>query len=62
MKLFEYFNSEPRWFSFENPDAKRGAAAKENHGAKGHAFEYFLREKPKCSRIFPEWELSAGSG
>ena len=30
MKLFEYFNSEPRWFSFENPDAKRGAAAKEN--------------------------------
>ena len=39
MKLFEYFNSEPRWFSFENPDAKRGAAAKENHGAKGHAFE-----------------------
>ena len=22
----------------------------------------FLREKPKCSRIFPEWELSAGSG
>ena len=52
MKLFEYFNSEPRWFSFENPDAKRGAAAKENHGAKGHAFEYFSQGETKVLADF----------
>ena len=47
MELFEYFNSEPRWFTFENPDVRKGMAAKENHGAKGHAFEYFSRNEIK---------------
>jgi hypothetical protein len=28
-----------RWSSFENPTAKKGASAAENHGAKGHAFD-----------------------
>jgi hypothetical protein len=28
-----------RWSSFENPTAKKGASAHENHGAKGHAFD-----------------------
>jgi hypothetical protein len=29
----------PRWASFENPVAAKGAAGRENHGAKGHAFD-----------------------
>lgn len=32
-------NSEPRWSSFENPEGDKGKAAKENRGAKGHAFD-----------------------
>jgi hypothetical protein len=30
---------EPRWISPENPTGARGAGARENRGAKGHAFE-----------------------
>ena len=29
----------PRWASFENPTATKGAAAQSNQGAKGHAFD-----------------------
>ena len=32
-------NVETRWASFENPKAKKGAAAQENKGAKGHPFD-----------------------
>ncbi len=32
-------NVETRWASFENPKAKKGVAAKENQGAKGHPFD-----------------------
>src|SRR5690554_3286219 len=28
------------WASFENPECKKGGAATENFGAKGHAFDY----------------------
>ena len=28
-----------RWISFENPTGEKGAGAKENEGAKGHAFD-----------------------
>jgi hypothetical protein len=31
--------SEPRWASPENPTAAKGAGARENRGAKGHAFD-----------------------
>lgn len=37
--LYEYRADEPpRWASPENPTAAKGAAAQENHGAKGRAF------------------------
>lgn len=32
-------NKQTRWASFENPSAEKGLAAKENNGAKGHAFD-----------------------
>lgn len=32
---------ETKWTSFENPNAEKGAGAKENKGAKGHAFDRF---------------------
>uniref|UniRef100_UPI0026EA3C06 DUF2961 domain-containing protein n=1 Tax=Mesonia mobilis TaxID=369791 RepID=UPI0026EA3C06 len=32
-------NEKTRWISFENINAKKGAGAKENKGAKGHPFE-----------------------
>ncbi|WP_322181707.1 glycoside hydrolase family 172 protein [Neglectibacter caecimuris] len=41
MELFEYQNSTPVWVSFENPTGLPGAGGRENHGAKGHPFEYF---------------------
>ncbi|MDO4283762.1 MAG: DUF2961 domain-containing protein [Eubacteriales bacterium] len=47
MAIYEYQNCEPRWFSFENPKAQKGQGAKENSGAKGHAFEYFADGEKK---------------
>lgn len=40
MKVFEKApRLQTRWSSFENPKAERAQAARENKGAKGHAFE-----------------------
>jgi hypothetical protein len=36
-----------RWASFENPYALKGAAAWENHGAKGHAFDSLMAGETK---------------
>lgn len=33
-------NVESRWISFENPSGEKGAAAKENKGAKGHPYDW----------------------
>lgn len=41
MELFQYQKSTPVWVSFENPTGAPGAGGLENHGAKGHPFEYF---------------------
>ena len=38
-ELYKTPTGQTRWASFENPTAKKGAAARENHGAKGRAFE-----------------------
>lgn len=38
-ELYSLPKGQTRWSSFENPNAKKGAAANENHGAKGHAFD-----------------------
>lgn len=38
-KLYSMPKGQTRWSSFENPAARKGAAAYENHGAKGHAFD-----------------------
>jgi hypothetical protein len=39
-ELFRYrADAEPRWISPENPTGAKGAGARENRGAKGHAFE-----------------------
>ncbi len=32
-------DADTRWISFENPTGAKGQAAKENRGAKGHAFD-----------------------
>jgi hypothetical protein len=37
--LYQYRNDQPRWATFENPKAARGAGGMENQSAKGHAFE-----------------------
>ena len=39
LNLYKTPKGQTRWSSFENPMAKKGAAAHENHGAKGHAFD-----------------------
>jgi hypothetical protein len=40
MPLYRFQSgSEPRWASPENPTAAKGAGARENRGAKGHAFD-----------------------
>lgn len=52
MELFTYCDSEPRWFTFENPEARKGAASKENYGAKGHAYEYFAQNEVKTLADF----------
>ncbi len=40
MKLYEKAPGvQSRWSSFENPTAERASAARENQGAKGHAFD-----------------------
>lgn len=36
--LYQYQHSETRWASPENPEAKKGAAARANRGAKGRAY------------------------
>lgn len=38
-KIYITPEAHSRWSSFENPRAKKGASASENHGAKGHAFD-----------------------
>ncbi len=48
MEIYEKAsNIQTRWSSFENPQAKRGQAALENKGAKGHAFERFAPGETK---------------
>ncbi|MCC6725810.1 MAG: DUF2961 domain-containing protein [Saprospiraceae bacterium] len=37
--LYQYRTDQPRWATFENPKAARGAGGMENQSAKGHAFE-----------------------
>lgn len=37
--LYQYHPDQPRWATFENPKAARGAGGMENQSAKGHAFE-----------------------
>ena len=39
LNIYKRPKGQTRWSSFENPTAKKGAAAHENHGAKGHAFD-----------------------
>ena len=48
--LFSFKNSEPRWINFENPRGEKGLGARENNGAKGHAWEHFYdgEEKVLC--------------
>ena len=36
MELYRKQQSEPVWFSFENPTGAKGAGGQENNGAKGH--------------------------
>ena len=38
-ELYALPKGQTRWSTFENANAKKGASAMENHGAKGHAFE-----------------------
>lgn len=46
--LFEYTDEiSPRWSSFENITAEKGAGGKENSGAKGHPFEYLKAGETK---------------
>lgn len=37
--LFTHRSIETRWANFENPNGEKGSGGKENHGAKGHAFD-----------------------
>ena len=37
-KLYKWSDTQTRWASFENPSGIKGQGAKENMGAKGHAF------------------------
>ncbi|MBI1228450.1 MAG: DUF2961 domain-containing protein [Bacteroidetes bacterium] len=37
--LYQMRTDQPRWATFENPKAARGAGGMENQSAKGHAFE-----------------------
>jgi len=37
--LYQFRSDQPRWATFENPKAARGAGGMENQSAKGHAFE-----------------------
>ncbi len=46
-KLYEYQNMSPRWASFENPTAAKGAGGTWNKGAKGHAFDQVLPGETK---------------
>ena len=39
LNIYQKPKGQTRWSSFENPTAKKGASAHENHGAKGHAFD-----------------------
>ncbi|MBC8193087.1 MAG: DUF2961 domain-containing protein [Candidatus Marinimicrobia bacterium] len=46
--LFEFqHNASPRWASFENPTAEKGAGGTWNKGAKGHAFDQVLAGETK---------------
>ncbi|HNT35164.1 MAG TPA: DUF2961 domain-containing protein [bacterium] len=48
MELFQSGNGrQSRWVSFENPTGARGAAAQENKGAKGHAFDHLEQGETK---------------
>ena len=40
-------DAETRWATFENPSAAKGAAARENKTAKGHAFDPFRNNETK---------------